>query len=182
MIKRLLSGLLFGLVVGGLLAAAVIKGMGVLSFVSGGGVILAYVFAAVTGVLVGLVAGKPIWSSGGQIEAGLKAFFGALLASGMMFALRRWVHIELDLHSLGIGPAGPTAVGLLPAFTLPLIAAVLGGFYEADNTPEAEDANAKKGKEPASKDGKKVRVAAKDADDDELADVLEQPKKKSAKK
>jgi hypothetical protein len=186
MIKRLVYGLLFGLLVGGLLAAAVVKGIGMLAFTGGGGTALAYVFAAVTGVLVGLVAGKPIWASGGQIEAGLKAFFGALLASGMMFALRRWVHFDLDLHSLGLGPAAPTAAGMLPAVALPVIAAVLGGFYEADNTPAPEgekdkDKDKKAGAKAAasSANGKKVRVESKDEDDEE---ALSAPAKKSAKK
>src|SRR5260221_13596760 len=104
MLKRLAFGLLFGLLVGGLLAAAVIKGLGMLAFTGTGGAVLAYVFAAVTGVLVGLVAGKPIWASGGQIEAGLKAVAGAIGSLGAMFAMRRWLSIDLDLHSLGLGP------------------------------------------------------------------------------
>jgi len=170
MIKRLVVGLLFGLLVGGLLAAAVIKGIGMLAFIGGTGAVLAYVFAAVTGVLVGLVAGKPIWSKGGQIEAGLKAFFGALLASGMMFALRRWVTVDVDLHSLGVGPATATPAGMLPAVSLPLIAALLGGFYEADNTPEPAEGDKDKqaeSKAAASANGKKVRVAGKGEEEDE---------------
>ncbi len=174
MLKRLVYGILFGLLVGGLLAAAVVKGIGMLAFTGGTGAVLAYVFAAVTGVLVGLVAGKPIWSAGGQIEAGLKAFFGALLASGMMFALRRWVHFDVDLHALGVGPATATSVGMLPAISLPLIAAILGGFYEADNTPAPEGEKEKEGKAsgkaPASSaNGKKVRVAHEDEDEEEVA-------------
>jgi hypothetical protein len=181
MIKRLVVGLLFGLLVGGLLAAAVIKGIGMLAFTGGTGAVLAYVFAAVTGVLVGLVAGKPIWASGGQIEAGLKAFFGALLASGMMFALRRWVHIDLDLHSLGVGPATATPAGMLPAVSLPLIAAVLGGFYEADNTPEpAGDKDKKAESKAASSANGKVRVAGKSEleDEEELAGASAKKAKK----
>ena len=77
-------------------------------------------------------------ASGGQIEAGLKAIVGAVIGAGGMFAMRRWLNIDLDLHSLGIGPTSEAA-GLLPAVTLPLIAAVLGAFYEADNTPEPGD-------------------------------------------
>jgi hypothetical protein len=182
MLKRLLFGLLFGLLVGGLLAAAVIKGVGMYAFTGTGGAILAYVFAAVTGVLVGLVAGKPIWASGGQIEAGLKAVVGAGVAAAAMWAMRRWLGLDLNLHEIGASPAIPTAAGLLPAVTLPAIAAVLGAFYEADNTPSAEDekgAKSSKGKAPASKK-EKVRVV-EDADSD-AADsddaLLEAPAKK----
>ncbi len=186
MLKRLLFGLLFGLLVGGLLAAAVIKGVGMFAFTgSAGAVALAYVFAAVTGVLVGLVAGKPIWASGGQIEAGLKAVVGGGVAAAAMWAMRRWLGFDLNLHELGISPAIPTAAGLLPAVTLPLIAAVLGAFYEADNTPSADDeksAKSSKGKAPASKKDK-VRIVDKaDADVDSSDDALLDAPPKKAKK
>jgi len=173
MLKRLLFGLVFGLFVGGLLAAAVIKGLGMVAFAGTGGAILAYVFAAVTGVLVGLVAGKPIWAAGGQIEAGLKAVAGAIVGAGAMFAMRRWFGVSLDLHSMGLG-AG--AAGYLPVATLPVIAAVLGAFYEADNTPEAEDKKSKGKEAPSSK---KVRVVEAKLDDEELE---EEAAPKKAKK
>ncbi len=170
MLKRLLFGLVFGLFVGGLLAAAVVKGVGMATFASGaGGAVMAYIFAAVTGVLVGLVAGKPIWASGGQIEAGLKAGVGAAIAAGAMFAMRRWLSIDLDLHSMGASQAG-----LLPVVTLPLIAGVLGAFYEADNTPAPDEDKKSKGKDAPSSKSKVRVVDAKDEDDEE---ELEAPKK-----
>src|SRR5271169_3627188 len=91
MLRRLLIGLVLGLVVGGLAAAGLVAGLHMTMFDAGtGGIVLAYIAAALTGVLTGLVAGKPIWASGAKIEAGLKAFFGALLGAGLMFALRHW--------------------------------------------------------------------------------------------
>ena len=183
MLKRLIFGLVFGLLVGGLLAAAVIKGIGIVAFASSGaGVALPYVFAAVTGILVGLVAGKPIWASGGQIEAGLKALVGAAVAALAMWAMRRWFTLDLDLHSMGVGPATPTAAGLLPVATLPVIAAVLGAFYEADNTPAPEDdKGAAKSAKP--KDAKsKVRVADSKKKDAEEDDELVEAAPKRAKK
>ena len=173
MVKRLLYGLVFGLFVGGLLAAAVVKGLGMAVFAGTSGAILAYVFAAVTGVLVGLVAGKPIWAAGGQIEAGLKAVAGALVGAAAMFAMRRWLSLDLDLHSLGLGSA---AAGDLPAITLPAIAAVLGAFYEADNTPAPDDKNPKSKGKPS----KKVRVA--DDDEEAAEDEDLEPRKAAAKK
>lgn len=173
MLKRLLVGLVIGLVAGGLLAAAVIKGLGMTAFAPGAGpAALAYVFAAVTGVVVGLVAGKPIWASGGQIEAGLKAFFGALLGTGAMFAARRWLTLDVDLGAIG---AGTGAMGDLAATTLPIIAAVLGGFYELDNTPEDKKESSKDAKGGA-KVGAKVRVADK-AGGAEEEDQQEAPKR-----
>ena len=135
MLRRLFLGLVLGLVLGGLVAAGLVVGLKVAVFApDAGGVLLAYLAAIVTGALTGLVAGKPIWASGAKVEAGLKAFFGALLAAGAMFALRQWASAWTpDLSFLGAA-GGPDAVGNLPAVSLPLIAAVLGGFFELDNT------------------------------------------------
>jgi len=181
MLKRLVYGLIFGLFVGGVIAAAVIKGLGEVAFTGTGGAVLAYVFAAVTGVLVGLVAGKPIWASGGQIEAALKAVVGAGIAAAGMWAMRRWLGFDVDLHGIGAGPALATSAGLLPAVTLPAIAALLGAFYEADNTPEPEDKAAKsKGKAAPPSKGK-VRVA-EPAEEDEADELEAAAPKKAAKK
>jgi len=128
MLGRLIVGALIGLVIGAALAAALVKGLGMVAF----GAVLAYVLAAIVGVLTGLFAGKPIWAAGGQIEAGLKAFAGALLAAGAMFVIRQWIHVSVDLSSFG---AGAGELGALPAASLPLIAAVLGAIFGADNTP-----------------------------------------------
>jgi hypothetical protein len=175
MLKRLLLGLILGFVVGALVAAALVAGLHVVQL----GALTAYLFAAVTGVLVGLVAGKPIWAKGGQIEAGLKAFFGALLGAGGMFAVRQWLKVDVDLSMIQHGMSGP--VGDLPAAALPLIAAVLGGFYELDNTGDGDEKNEKK---TADKGGKrvaadKVRVGggASDEGEDDAPAASAAPKK-----
>jgi hypothetical protein len=129
MLKRLIVGLVIGIAMGAVAAAAVVKGLGVTSFLDRS--ILAYVAALATGAFVGLVAGKPVWAKGAWIEVGLKAFFGSLLAAGGMFALRKWGGMSLDLSSIG-GGAGQ--IRDLPAATLPMIATVLSVLYEIDNT------------------------------------------------
>jgi hypothetical protein len=155
MLRRLFIGMLLGLVVGGLVAAAMVAGLKLTAFVGAGGAILAYASAALAGVITGLVAGKPIWASGAKIEAGLKSFFGALLGLGLMFALRQWAGAwTLDLGAL---QAGHGAVGSLPAASLPLIAAVLGGFFGLDNTDEKEEGAAPRGALPP---GERKRVAS----------------------
>jgi hypothetical protein len=138
MVRRLLVGLVLGFIVGGLVAAGLVAGLHVVDFAFiTGGAVLAYLAAAITGVLTGLVAGKPIWATGAKVEAGLKAFFGALIGVGLMFALRQWAGgVRLDLSAIGAG--GPAGLGDLPAASLPLLAAVLGGFFELDNTGEKE--------------------------------------------
>src|SRR3954463_1003098 len=115
MLKRLFVGLFLGAVVGAIVAAVLVQGLGVMSFDTWAlGAVGAYIAAAITGVLTGLVAGKPIWSADGKIEAGLKAFFGALIALGGMFVLRQWVHVNVDLTALKASN-GAAEIGQLPA-------------------------------------------------------------------
>ncbi len=171
MVKRLAVGLFLGLLVGLAVAATLTHGLGI-AFIGSLGAIAAYVAAAGTGLLVGLVTGKPIWSATGKIEAGLKAFFGALIAAGLMFVLRKWITVDVDLSFLNPGASG--SLGAVPYAALPPIAALLGGFFEVDNTPEAAEANA----DTAPKT--RVRVAA-NAEADEL-DEEEAPAKKGARR
>jgi hypothetical protein len=173
MLRRLLLGLVLGFIVGGALAAALAFGLKITSFVGTGGAVLGYIAAAVAGVLTGLIAGKPIWAAGAKTEAGLKAFFGALLGAGAMFALRQWGGgWTLDLGSLGAG--GPAAVGALPAASLPIISALLGGLFELDNTGDGSDEQ-KPGKRVAATVGRgesKARVPIRPgAEDDEEDDA-----------
>jgi len=175
MLKRLLVGLILGLVLGAVVAAVLVQGLG---WTNGFPYpVFAYLAAAATGVITGLVAGKPIWSADGKIEAGLKAFFGALLGLGGMYALRTWAKVDVDMTAL---KAGHDVIGQLPAAALPIIAAVLGTFYELDNSPsdaadKKEDAKAA----PAAKgSGKKVRVVSEESalDDEELDEPVAKKK------
>lgn len=157
MVKRLVVGLVLGAVLGAVVAAVLVQGLGIVAFAAP---VVAYLAAAVTGVLAGLVAGKPIWAADGKIEAGLKAFFGALLSLGAMFVLRRWVQVPLDLTAL---KAGAGTIGELPAASLPIIAALLSAFYELDNTgdegAEKGEGGGKKAEAATAAKGKKVRVS-----------------------
>jgi len=176
MLKRLIVGLILGTVIGAVVAAVLVQGLGMALFSNA---VFAYLAAAATGVITGLVAGKPIWSADGKIEAGLKAFFGVLLALGGMFALRTWANVHLDLSML---KAGEGALGSLPAASLPIIAAVLAGFYEIDNSPSADGEKKDSAASASSKkgSGKKVRVADEDEEaEDEEAEEPASAKKKS---
>jgi hypothetical protein len=171
MLKRLLVGLLIGLVVGGLAAAAIVQGLHVVLF----GSFLAYTAALATGAFVALVAGKPIWAKGAWIEVGLKAFFGSLLAAGVMFALRKWVGTNLDLSTFH---AGAGAIGSLPAASLPIIATVLSVFFEIDNTESKQEEEA-----PAKRASKApARVAAPKERGARVAEVEEEAEEEAPSK
>jgi hypothetical protein len=182
MLGRLLIGIVKGILVGGLVGLALAK----LGFAAPG-VLIAYAAAAMTGVLIGLVAGKPIWAKDAKIEAGMKAFVGALLASGLMYAVRRWLTMELPVPlgelagpnaSLGEPAASSGTIGGLAITSLATIAALLGGFYEADNNPaDTEDAASSKSAEATG--GKRVAVSQDEA---EAEDEDEAPPEKRAKK
>jgi len=162
MVRRLLYGLVLGLIVGVLLASALVGGLKVLAFDGAGGTALAYASAALAGVLTGLVAGKPIWASGAGIEAALKAVFGALLGAGAMFALRKWAGVvTVDLSFMHAG--GPATLGDMPAASLPIIASTLGALFELDNTGDQSDdkvaAKKKRVSVPRTTGSAKARVA-----------------------
>src|SRR5258708_26985803 len=110
MLKRLLIGLAVGILVGGLAGYGLFQ---VLPSAMAGG--LGYVFAAVVGVLVGLVAGKPIWAKGAAVEAGLKAGIGALLACAILFGLRFLSFHVPALAGIPEATLGRHAVGALAA-------------------------------------------------------------------
>jgi hypothetical protein len=185
MLGRLLIGIVKGLFVGALVGFGLVK----LGFPAPGAV-LAYLSAAVTGVLIGLIAGKPIWAKDAKIEAGMKAFVGALLGAGLMYAARRWLTMPLPLalgnlaaanDSLGEAASNSAGtVGGLAMTSLASIAGVLGGFYEADNDPsdEAQEAPASATKKAAA-GGK--RIATEGADEEPEEAIDETDKKRSKK-
>ena len=152
MVRRLIFGLVLGLIVGVVLAAGLVR-LGLGSFADGGGVAVAYLAAAAAGALTGMVAGKPIWASGAKVEGGLKALFGGLMGVGAMFALRQWA-TGFDVNLSFVGGGGPSPVGELPAASLPLIAAVLGGLFGLDNTASPGDEAPRPRKRVAAGDSK----------------------------
>lgn len=176
---RLVLGLLKGALIGGLVGFGLAK----LGFIAPGA-IFAYLGIALTGALVGLVAGKPIWAEGARIEAGMKAFAGAVLGLGLLWAVRRWLTIPLPVslgplsapnEALGETAANGTLGGLAVS-SYAIVAAVLGGFFEADNTPDGESKSggAKSTKqEPAAAAGQsKKRIASSSSTGDPELDAL----------
>ncbi|HEX7671292.1 MAG TPA: hypothetical protein VF395_16975 [Polyangiaceae bacterium] len=125
MLKRVVVAVLEGVVVGGGIAAGM-AGLG-LSW-SGGPVI--YGAALVTGVTIGLVAGKPPWASSAKLEALLKSAVGAFIAPAAVYGARKW----LPSVSLDLGPVlGSGALGDLPRVLLPLTAIAIAVLLEIDD-------------------------------------------------
>ncbi|WP_437598922.1 hypothetical protein [Sorangium sp. So ce590] len=184
MLGRLILGVVKGLIVGGLLGFGLAK-LGFAAPIA----IVAYVAAALAGVLVGLVAGKPIWAKDAKIEAGMKAFVGALLGVGLMYAARRWLTFpvpvplgELGGANLSLGEAAGSAgtFGGLAITSLAAIAALLGGFYEADNGPSDEEKPGATPEVKAAGNNKRIAASAAAVDVDDDVDV--EPEKKRSKK
>ena len=173
MLGRLLIGIVKGLLVGGLIGFGLAK-LGL----AAPGAIIAYLAAAAPGVLVGLIAGKPIWAKDAKIEAGMKAFVGALLGAGLMYVARRWLTMPIPLalgplasanESLGEAATSTGTLGGLGITSLASVAALLGGFYEADNDPtEASPTPPSEAKRPKASNKRIVAEAAGDEADDDL--------------
>jgi hypothetical protein len=187
MIGRLLIGIVKGLLVGGLLGFALTwLGLGAPVW------FIAYPAAALVGVLVGLIAGKPIWAADARIEAGLKAFVGALLGVGLMFAARKWLTMEVPVPLDVLGVMRPSlneaagasrSFGVVAITSLAMIAALLGGFYEADND-DAGAASQKSGAAGAASQKSAAggpRVALDEADELDEDEGAEQDKKQARK-
>lgn len=180
MLGRLFVGILKGLVLGGLIGFGLVKlGMAF------PGAVVAYIAAAVTGILIGLIAGKPIWAKDARIEAGMKAAVGAVLGLGLMFAARKWLTMPVPAgllsvtHATAPAEAGTGTLGHFGMTALAAIAAVLGGFYDADNTPEPEKAE---GKDEKSAAPGKARIAQPPADEELEDELADEPEKKKEKK
>jgi len=179
MLGRLIVGILKGLVVGGLVGFGLFKlGFFVLP------AWLAYIAAAITGILIGLVAGKPIWAKDAKIEAGMKAVVGALLGAGLMFVARKWLGFQMpvDLKTLADANTSLGETNVLGSFgglavtSLAFVAAVLGGFYEVDNTPDAAGDDKAEGGARVAEGKDKARIAAASEGDEEDLDEVADPK------
>ncbi len=134
---------------------------------------IAYALAPIAGVLVGLLAGKPIWAKGARIEAGLKAVFGAAMATAIMFALRRWGHFHLDLSSVGLGQG---AIGTHAATAFPIVATLMALVFEVDNMFGGGD-DKKKKSEPNPGAVTHVRVDPRDLAEQEDEVTADEAKK-----
>ena len=148
MIRRLVIGLLKGLVVGGAIGAGLHFGL-LWTTVP---VALGYLLAMGAGGTTGIFAGRPPWQENAWIEAILKGLVGVGLG-----ALAYWglTYIPFAIPFPGVAEA--TGVAGLPLVFAPLISGTYGALVELDNTGAGADA--------IQRTATKARVA----DDDALA-------------
>ena len=162
---RLLSGLLKGLVLGAVAGFALAK----LGFAVPAALV-AYGAAAILGVLVACIAGKPIWAKGARIEVGMKALVGALLAPALLYVARRWVSFELpfDLGGMVGLESVKAPIGTWAITSYAMVAAVLAGFFDVDNDPRSEPAVKDKAGKPGAQRIETGAAAPGDHDEAEL--------------
>jgi hypothetical protein len=163
-VGRLLIGVLKGLLLGALVGYGLAAAGMSWPF-------MFYVGASVVGVLIALVAGKPIWAEDARIEVGMKALAGAILAPGLMWLARTFLSVGLpfdvsSLPGLAMLPSHGLTLGTFSVSALAMVAALLGGFYDVDNQPR-----------PAGEVGKRVATTSKQrvAEDESAADEAAEP-------
>lgn len=161
MLKRLLLGLLKGLLVGGALGAAAHALVG--PTLTGVG---AYALYALVGGLAGLVAGRPAWRQGAGVAAILRGVFGLGVGVGLYALAARFLTFLVAIPGAVAPAATSGALGQLPLFLAPLVATVYAVLVELDDGGENP--------EPAVKS--KVRIDV----DDIRVDEEEAPAQKGA--
>ncbi|HMJ15891.1 MAG TPA: hypothetical protein VK524_30955 [Polyangiaceae bacterium] len=125
MARRFVVGFVKGALVGVLMSLA-------WSRVFGGGAFAgaaSYLLAIVTGALTGLLAGKPFWAKGALVENVVKGVVGSLVGGAGLYAMDKWLPVNLNLGPLGAGQLGDVA-----QFALLAIALAIGVVFELDNT------------------------------------------------
>ncbi|MCB9631595.1 MAG: hypothetical protein H6721_05575 [Sandaracinus sp.] len=161
--KRLLLGLIKGLLVGAALGAGAHFGLGWTTATG----LLAYLLAMGAGASAGLLGGKPPWRQDTWIESVLKAVAGLGVGALLYWVTSTWVAIGLPLSFLGLEEGTPWTSH--PLLMLPAVALVFGTLVELDNTDDGSTATPSRGPKSAKT---KARIATADTVEVEEAEVL----------
>lgn len=162
MSKRLLLGLVKGLLIGGAIGAGAHFG---LRWTSATG-LLAYLLAMGSGATAGILGGKPPWRQETWIETVLKAVAGLGIGALVYWITSTWA-------AFGIPFALPSVEAGTPWTSVPLlvstaIGVLFGTLVELDNTDDGATTPSRGGKAKASP---KARVPAPEVEVEE-AEVL----------
>ncbi|MDO9015729.1 MAG: hypothetical protein Q8S73_36105 [Deltaproteobacteria bacterium] len=145
MLKRLIIGILKGLILGGGMAVALYM-LAHIGSVSG---FWGYLLYGVLGAITGVVAGKPLWKPGAWIEALLRGVFGiavgcGLYALGAVVLTGSAIDFTALLGSLPAGASTPTQLYQQPLIMAPMFATLYASLIELDNDGKGEDAGSTK--------------------------------------
>lgn len=140
MLKRLLIGILKGIVVGGGVGAALYFGLSQGSLESA----WAYLLYGVVGAITGVVAGKPLWKPGAWIEALLRGVFGIAVGCGLYALASSFLHVSPIPLPASLFPALPPAeqarfLFQQPLAMAPLMATLYASLIELDNDGKGDE-------------------------------------------
>ncbi|MEZ4394829.1 MAG: hypothetical protein R3A48_27450 [Polyangiales bacterium] len=130
MFKRLLIGLLKGLVLGGAVGAALTFGLKEVAIVG----VAAYALYALLGGFAGVLAGRPFWVKGAWVESLLKGLFGLAVGAGLYALASRFLAFPVPSFAGG----GPLEIFKQPMLMAPGVGAIYAALVELDNTGEEE--------------------------------------------
>lgn len=160
MVKRLLLGLLKGLVIAGALGALFFYAFG-MHAVSGVG---AFLLAGLATLVAGIFAGQPPWKKGAWIGSILKGVFGFALGAGLYWLVQKFAP-GVDLQGV-LRSSEPTTIATAPLTFMPIVGAIYSMLVEVDDGAE-EGSTA----DPASEKKTGVRVEDIDVGEDEGVEV-----------
>ena len=136
--KRLILGILKGLVLGGAVGALLHFALGLPTLTG----VFAYLLYAGVGMLAGVFGGRAPWKPGAWIAAILKGVFGLAVGAGLYALGSRFLPTTNVLL-----PAGtqPTALANIPLLFAPIVALLYGTFVELDDGGDQPEEEASSG-------------------------------------
>ncbi len=134
MLRRLLIGILKGLLVGGAVGAGL--HFGVLERGTIDSALVNYPLYGAVGALAGITAGKPFWRQGAGIEAILRSIFGVAVGCGLYALAAAFIgNVPFELP----GVTGNPQFAHVPLLFAPTLALIYASLVELDNDGKAEE-------------------------------------------
>ncbi|MFT5356913.1 MAG: hypothetical protein ACI9KE_004139 [Polyangiales bacterium] len=154
MLKRLLIGVIKGLVIGAALGSAFHFGLGWTTTAG----LFAYLLAMGSGATAGVLAGKPPWRQQAWIESVLKSVAGLGVGALAYWGASSWLAVPLPVDIPGIASGTPWTEMTLGITTA--TAAVFGALVELDNTDDASSGKTKRNVRVSADEAEEVEVSA----------------------
>ncbi|MEI8257887.1 MAG: hypothetical protein WCJ30_19600 [Deltaproteobacteria bacterium] len=171
MFRRLLLGLVKGLVIGGAIGALMQFALGVPLIPAG---VLSYLFFGGIAALAGVAAGQPPWREGAWVGSILKALFGFAVGASLYWVAQRFLNFPIG------GLAGLPAdahFAQAPLTFAPALGAVFSMLIELDDGGDQASDSKTGVRVDAAGSSKKKKNAADDADDEVEAKPAARAKK-----